>query len=315
MQTTSTKPHTRNEKILLIAMILSMCTWGTSWTCAKVLGTYTSALNLSMMRFILVPLTLIPLTYFAKIKVNVNKKGWFHVAGASIFILLYTLFFFRGVHEGFPGAGGVLVTTINPIFAYIIGLVISKILPSKQEYLGLLFGFLAGMVLLKVWDNTAAILDVGNIYFLLAAFVWAVMSKISSHANKFGNAIGFSLWTHILAALIIACFVDFKELKQLLITADTKFWLNILYFGVVNSALATTCFLYVTARIGAEKASTYIFIVPSTAVLTSFIFIGEQILWNTVVGGVLGILAVFIINGKFNRKKKKKVNVMRNIAR
>ena len=81
--------------------------------------------------------------------------------------------------------------------------------------------------------------------------------------------------------------------------------MNILYFGIVNSALATTCFLYVSAKIGAEKASTYIFIVPSTAVLASWLFTGEQILWNTVVGGILGILAVFMINGKFKLFTKK----------
>lgn len=314
MQTTPTKPHNKKEKLLLAAMIISMCIWGTSWTCAKILGTYTHALNLSLMRFFLVPLTLIPLTFFAKIKVNVNKKGWFHVVGAAVFIILYTLFFFKGVHKGFAGAGGVLVTTINPIIAYIIGLLISKILPKKQEYIGLLLGFIAGIILLKVWDQTDAIFSTGNVYFLLAAFVWAVMSKISSHANKFGNAIGFSLWAHIVAAIILCFFIDFKELAQVLQVADLKFWLNILYFGIINSALATTCFLYVTARIGAEKASTYIFIVPSTAVLTSYIFIGEHILWNTVVGGVLGIVAVFIINGKFSRKKRTP-SPIRNIVR
>lgn len=297
------KPQTKKQQWLLAAMILSMCIWGTSWSCAKVLGTYTSALNLSFFRFILVPLTLLPLTYFSKIKVKVAKKGWFHILGASVFILLYTLFFFEGVHKGFPGAGGVLVTTINPIIAYLIGLFISKILPKKQEYIGLAIGFVAGMVLLKIWDNSKAIFDLGNIYFLLAAFTWAVMSKISSHANKFGNAIGFSFWAHIVTAIILLFLIDFKELEILLKTADLKFWLNMLYFGVVNSALATTCFLYVTARIGAEKASTFIFIVPSVAVLASWIFVGEQILWNTIVGGALGILAVFIINGKFRKKK------------
>ncbi|NIJ46231.1 drug/metabolite transporter (DMT)-like permease [Wenyingzhuangia heitensis] len=310
-----TQNTAKKEKWLLAAMILSMCTWGTSWTCAKVLGTYTSALNLSFLRFILVPLTLLPLTYFTKTKRTVHKKGWFHVIGASVFILLYTLFFFKGVHQGFAGAGGVLVTTINPIFAYIIGLFISKILPKKQEYIGLALGFIAGMVLLKVWNNSAAILNTGNVYFLLAAFVWAVMSKISSHANKFGNAIGFSFWTHIVAALGLIYFIDFKEIQQLFTTADTTFWFNILYFGIINSALATTCFLYVTAKIGAEKASTYIFIVPSTAVLTSFLFIGEHILWNTVIGGILGIVAVFIINGKFKGKKTKPQSPIRNIAR
>lgn len=314
MQTKPTKQHSKNETILLVAMILSMCTWGTSWTSAKILGSYTSSLNLSFLRFLLVPISLFPIAYFTKTNLKIKQKGWFHIVGASVFILLYTLFFFKGVHVGFPGAGGVLVTTINPIFAYLIGLFLSKVFPKKQEYLGLGLGFIAGLVLLKIWTNTEQIFNLGNIYFLLAAFVWALMSKISSHANKFGNAIGFSFWVHLFTLFVLCFMIDFSELYDDLNKADGVFWFNIIYFGVINSAIATTCFLFVSARIGAEKASTYIFIVPSTAVLTSWFFTGETILWNTVVGGILGVFAVFIINGKF-RKKQLKTNVTRNIAR
>ncbi|WP_010136161.1 DMT family transporter [Ochrovirga pacifica] len=309
-----TKTTSQKEKWLLIAMILSMCTWGTSWTSAKILGNYTSSINLSFLRFLLVPLSLLPIAFFTNTPLKVKQKGWFHVIGASLFILLYTLFFFKGVHVGFPGAGGVLVTTINPIFAYIIGLFLSKVFPKKQEYLGLGLGFIAGLVLLKIWSNTQQIFDLGNVFFLLAALVWALMSKISSHANKFGNAVGFSFWVHLFTLFVLCFIIDFKVLFRDLNNADNIFWFNVIYFGVVNSAIATTCFLFVSARIGAEKASTYIFIVPSTAVLTSWFFTGETILWNTIVGGILGIFAVFIINGKF-RKKKTKVNLTRNIAR
>lgn len=306
---TNLKPTNKKEKWLLVAMILSMCTWGTSWSCAKVLGTYTSSLNLSFLRFILVPLSLIPISFVTKTKLTIKTNGSLHVIGASVFILLYTLFFFKGVHEGFPGAGGVLVTTINPIFAYIIGLFISKILPKKQEYIGLSLGFIAGMILLKVWENGGAIFEFGNTYFLLAALSWAVMSKFSSYANKFGNAVGFSFWTHLATLIVLLFMINYGELFDDLAKADAIFWGNLFYFGVINSAVATTCFLFVTARIGAEKASTFIFIVPSTAVLTSWIVTGESILWNTIVGGILGIIAVFIINGKFRK------NVNRNIAR
>lgn len=303
LKNTQIQAHSKRENLLLVAMILSMCTWGTSWTSAKILGTYTSALNLSFLRFLLVSLTLLPITYFSKIKITVAKKGWYHIIGASFFILLYTLFFFKGVHKGLPGAGGVLVTTINPIFAYIIGLFISKLLPKKQEYIGLALGVIAGLILLKIWDNSEGVLSFGNVYFLLAAFVWAIMSKISSHANKFGNAIGFTFWTHLIAVVSLCFMVNYNELLDLFTTADQRFWGNMLYLGIVNSALATTVFLYVSAKIGAEKASTYIFIVPSTAVLTSWIFTGETILWNTILGGAIGITAVFIINGKFKNKK------------
>lgn len=297
--------NTTKQNWLLAAMIISMCIWGTSWTSGKILGNYTSALNLSFLRFLLVPLSLIPISCITKTPLAIQKKGSWHVLSASLFILLYTLFFFKGVHKGYAGAGGVLVTTVNPIFAYLIGLSISKILPKKQEYIGLFLGFIAGMILLKIWKNSTVILEFGNFYFLLAAFVWAVMSKISSHANKFGNAIGFSFWTHICALCILSLFINYSELINDLKKSDAVFWGNMLYFGVINSAVATTCFLFVSAKIGAEKASSFIFIVPSTAVLTSWIFMGETLLWNTLLGGGLGILAVFIINGKFKQKSLK----------
>lgn len=294
----------RKERILLIAMLLSMCIWGMSWSSAKVLSGYGNATSLAFVRFLLVPLTLIPLSFLFKIDIKVKREGWWHVLSAGAFMMVYTICFFIGLQNGLSGAGGVLVTTLNPIFAFLVGLFISKIVPSKIEFIGLFIGLLAGCFLLNIWDNSSKVLDAGNTYFLLAAFVWAVMSKISAQANRFGNAIGFSIWLHVFTVLGLFLIADKKDLIHMLQTGDTKFWLNMLYFGVINSSLATTCFLFAAAKIGAEKASTFIFIVPSMALVSSYLFLGEQVMWFTVVGGALGILAVFVLNGKLKFAKK-----------
>ena len=177
-----------------------------------------------------------------------------------------------------------------------------------MESLGLMVGFIAGCVLLPIWLKSDKILAFGNANFLFAAFIWAVMSKISSHANRFGNAIGFSIWLHLLTIVGLYFVADMNEVATIIKTGDTKFWLNILYFGIINSSIATTCFLFASAKIGAEKASSFIFIVPSMAVLTSWLVMNESIEWFTVVGGALGVLAVFIINGKLFSKQFVKVN-------
>jgi len=216
-----------------------------------------------------------------------------------LLMAIYTLVFFAALRVGLSGAGGVLVTTLSPVFAYIISLVISRAIPKGAELLGLLLGIAAGVVLLRLWSNIDMLFASGNALFLLAAFIWAAMSKLSSQAHRFGSPLSFSLWMHVLVVAGLAFAVDFREIAHILTTGDTLFWFNIIWFGTINSALATTCYLYATSKLGAEKASTFIFIVPFAAVLSSWAFLGEAVQWHTVVGGALGVAAVFVINGKW----------------
>ena len=291
------------ETLLLIAILISMCIWGMSWSSAKVLSGYASPTTLAFIRFFFVPFTLFPIIKFFNIDIKIKKQGYKYVIGAGIFMLIYTLVFFKGLKEGEPGKAGVLVTTTNPIFAYIIGLIISRVLPNKRELIGLGIGVIAGIILLNVFTEPNAILAAGNSYFLIGAFVWAVMSKFSSHANKFGSPIAFSFWMNLITVIGLGFLADVEDVTYIITTGDKKFWLNILYFGIINSSLATTCYLFATAKIGAEKASTYIFIVPSMAIIGSWLFMDEEIKLHTVIGGLIGIVAVFIINGKLRFKK------------
>ena len=63
--------------------------------------------------------------------------------------------------------------------------------------------------------------------------------------------------------------------------------------------MATTIYFYATTKVGAEKASSYP-LYGSTGssgfVLASFV--AERILPHTIIGGVLGMIAVYVINKK-----------------
>ena len=68
------------------------------------------------------------------------------------------------------------------------------------------------------------------------------------------------------------------------------------------TTVATSYYFYATTKIGAERASSFIFLVPISAALSSWFFIGEIIRYYTIIGGILGMLAVFIINFKKSKK-------------
>ena len=291
----------KNKHFLIIGISLSMLIWGMSWPSAKVLSNYGKPLEIALIRFVFTFISLFLILHLLKVKLSIQLKGLPSLIFASILIALYSMLFFTGILKGMPGAGGVLVTTMTPIISYMLALVIQKRKPSGKETIGLLIGLFAGCILLSVWNHASQILQSGNLFFILSTLVWAILSRITALSFKYGSPLAFSLWMYLLCILILSCFVDMQSIKQILIKGDTVFWGNMLFNGIVNTGIATTFFFYATSKLGAEKTSSFIYIVPFAAAISSFIAIGEWIQWNTVVGGLLGIMAVWVINKK-NKK-------------
>ena len=109
----------KQEKKFTILMIFAMITWGYSWVGAKVLGPYGHVTIKIFLRFFLATLALIPILIKYNATFKINKKGLLFILWNSISLCLYNYFYFKSTHIGLAGAGGVLVTTLNPILTYL----------------------------------------------------------------------------------------------------------------------------------------------------------------------------------------------------
>jgi drug/metabolite transporter (DMT)-like permease len=278
-----------------------MCLWGISWPSGKMLTRYASVINVSVYRFIIVGITLLLLLPLFRVSLRVKKQGIPFILASGALLAVYSYLSIKGLKTGSPGAGGVLVTTLNPIIAYAVGMLLHRKMPTVNEAIGLVLGMVAGCVLLKVWDNSVSLLYKGNLYFLLAAFTWAVMSKFTSGGAKYGTSMAFSLWQYLVTLVCMLPLADFGELGAAVHIQDPLFWINLVFSAAIVTAIATTIYFYATTRIGAEKASSFIFLVPLAAAVSSWVFLGERIMLHTAIGGLLGMAAVYMINRKKTR--------------
>lgn len=292
----NTEPN--KQTLFLWGMVLSMFCWGLSWTSGKVLSGYGEIASLALFRFVLTFVALFILLLFTGEKLQVQRSGLLTLLGASVCMALYNFFFFKGLFFGKAGAGGVLVTTLNPIISYAIVLFFTPRKPSRKEALGLLIGLVAGMILLKVWDDWLSIFNSGNVYFILATLTWAVLSLFTAKSSQYGSPIAFSLWIYGIGSILMGLFSSMTGNIMLYEHSDSIFWINMVFSAVVTTAFATTFFFVATARLGASKASSFIFLVPFSAALGSWTFLGEIPHWHTVSGGLLGIAAVYLLNKK-----------------
>jgi drug/metabolite transporter (DMT)-like permease len=288
--------HSMSKKVLLAGIVLVMIIWGISWPSSKIMTSYATPLQLSAIRFVFNTITVFVILKIAGVSFKVNKEGWLQLGIAAILLVGYNLLFFTGISKGLPGAGGILVTTITPIVTYVLAVIISRKQISKLEVVGLGLGVLAAVFLLQLWHNISGLLKSGNIFYLGCTITWAFLSRITSNSKTWGSSLGFTFWMYLLCTLMLVPLAGINDCVNILKNANGLFWGNLLFNTVLNAGSATVFYFYATTQLGAERTSSFTFIVPFSAALSSWLILGETLAWNTVVGGVLGLAAVYLIN-------------------
>jgi len=293
-----TRDTASSQNLFLLGMVLSMTCWGFSWTSGKILSEYASPLTISFFRFAMTFISLIVILLIARIPMSIRRAGILDLFMASALISLYTYLFFKGLTVGKAGAGGILVTVLNPIISYVVMLVMARRKPATLEFWGLSLGILAGVILLRLFSDASAIWSAGNIYFLLASFSWAALSLVTARASRYGSPVTFSCWMYVVSTVLMFALSDPAASVELLGKTDAVFWGNMLFSSSITTAGATTFYFVATSKLGAGKASSFIFLVPFSAALGSWIFLNEVPQIHSIIGGILGIAAVYILNIK-----------------
>ncbi|MEA2091145.1 MAG: EamA family transporter, partial [Campylobacterota bacterium] len=79
-------------------------------------------------------------------------------------------------------------------------------------------------------------------------------------------------------------------------TQGEKFWIALIYLSVLGQSVATTIFFIASGKLGSEKTSSFMFLVPLFSLLIAWIVLGESIQTHIVIGGSMSLIAVYYIN-------------------
>ena len=77
---------------------------------------------------------------------------------------------------------------------------------------------------------------------------------------------------------------------------DWIFWINLLFLSCIAMSFGTSIYFLASSKLGPKKASAYIFLVPLSAMGFAMIILFEPLTTSTLLGGILGIYAVYLIN-------------------
>ncbi len=238
----------------------------------------------------------LPILKLTKYPLKTDFKNLPFIIINSIFIILYNVFYFYGTKIGLAGTGGVLVTTLNPILTTIIIRILFKTYISSKNWLGLFLGLSGGFTIIQGWKlDLNQIFISGNTYFLLASCSWVLVTINTSISKDKIHFITYSFWSFFLGLLLCIPFIINENIFSVF-NYDWIFWINLMSISIGAMAFGQTIYFKATTILGPKKSSSFIFLVPISALIFAILFLNEPLVFSTIFGGILGLLGVHLIN-------------------
>ena len=285
-----------NKNLFHILMVFAMIFWGASWISTKVLTNYVNEYELVFLRMGICFISMFPLIYFFKLSFKFDLKSFIFILIASVILTLYSIVMFLGVQHGTGSFGGALVTTLIPIITFILMAFLNKKTISLKHSFALFLGGFGVLNMLNIWNfNLNEIFSKDNTYFLLAAFLWSILTIITSKATKI-NAFVFTFYTYIVSSFTLFAFFVDGNIFHKIIDFDFIFWFNMFVITILSTTFATSIYFIGATKLGAKEVSSYIFLVPASALTIGSIFLGEKITYNIIIGTIFTIIAIYILN-------------------
>ncbi len=271
-----------------------MLLWGGGWTALKILTLDLPMDVIVFWRFFIMSLSFLPILYFFKTPFRINKSSLKFVLSSSILNIAFMVSSFLGIKYGYAGSGSVIITTFSPVITFIFIAILFKNNLNIQQYIGLFIGLIGGVVMLQL-NDISLFLNGSNTYFLLCAVVWSGVTILSQHSQKYIHPIHYSFLISLVAT--IASFIYAFNSDLLSVFAQGReFWIAMIYLGVFGQTIATTIFFIASGKLGSQKTSSYMFLVPLFALLSAKIVLNEPMELHIILGGLLSMLAVYFIN-------------------
>jgi drug/metabolite transporter (DMT)-like permease len=283
------------------AYVFLVCTslfWAGNWVIARGLQGQMSPVAMAFWRWfgaflILLPFVVRPIvSEWPLLRRSWRLLAFLAVTGVSTFnTLSYTGLKYT------TATNGVLLNSIIPILIIVITVVFLRERISAGQFLGVAVSLAGVLMIIGQGELDALIglrLNPGDLWVLGAMLCWAVYTiflrwrpaGLSSRA--FTGAV-----VAIGVALLIPVFVwDYGVGSRTQWNAATL--AAVAYFAIFPSVLAYFFWNAAVARVGGQRAGTFIHLMPVFGALLASLFLGEALLWYHFVGAALIFSGIFV---------------------
>jgi len=293
---------TRKLAITNLMMLTVSVLWGVAWPVGRLLATDLLELPFTVM-FLRYSFAVPILFVWMWIKEgNVvprveDRKALVIMAFTSVF--LYQIGYMFGMQKT-AASDASLVIGFNPIFVAILSVFALSHKLTTKSMSGIFLSFTGILLIFIASPNVIIPLDerlIGNSLIMFGAFAYAIYVVVMrQYVLNDGQLSSLSLiaWVSLIGWFFFIPFV--LEESPWDRSWSSNEWLLIGYLGILSTAFSYVFFAIGVEVIGANRASSFVNVVPIFGILSSWLWINEKLGWIQLVSFALIYFGVRMVN-------------------
>lgn len=298
MQAQSTSGAT--PLVTALQLLATTLFWGSVWVTAKLSVVAAPPAVVAAIRFAAASLILhLVMLRGPREQRIVPRSEWPLIfLNGLVGIAAYNLLFFGGVKLGRASDGAMIVPTLSPVITVFLAALILHEPLTSRKIAGLLLA-VAGAVafftnVLAGPPNAPRL--AGELLFLAGAFLWSFYSLLGKMAMKRLAPLPTTAYAMTAGTLMLLPVAWRASVGLDWGSISTWFWVNVAYMAVFPTSFAFVFWNAGVNRIGASRASMFMFLVPVFAVALSAAVLGEIPTLIQLGGAALMMFAVWLVN-------------------
>ncbi len=295
----------RSSSLLFhIGALLTVTAWGVSFVSTKeLLDNGLRPAEIYICRFILAYFMILAINHKRILSNSLRDEFLFMICGlcaGSIYFIAEN----TAIEYTLVSNVSLIVTTAPLITALLVGFIYKSERFGKGTMIGSIIAFLGVACVIFNSSFVVKMNPIGDLLSLSAAVSWAIYSLVLKKLNALYSVMFISRKTFFYGIITALPYMLFEpEISSPSILLKIDVWPHLLFLGMFASMLAYVIWAQAVKRLGAVKASNYLYFSPIVTLVASVFFLGENI---TIVGyvGCTLILGGVWLGDFLNRRLK-----------
>lgn len=284
----------------ILLLLVTAIGWAGAWTTARLAAGAVSPLTVTWGRFVVASLSLLPAWWMLDrgARMRPGRGELLTLVAMSLTgIVGYTVLFMAGIALAPASDGAVIVPGLAGVFALALGALAARRAPPRRAVAAAAVS-LAGCALVGAgaWSRAAADPGriTGDLLFVAGAATWGAYTVLGRRLADRVPAVTAVLAASVLGVVLLTPLIVWREGWP-----DPAAWSaaarwNVLYLGVVATALAFVTYYLGVRHAGLERTAPMLGLVPVLGVAGAAIFLDERPGPLALAGGVLVVAGIVL---------------------
>lgn len=289
-----------------IALTAAMAIAGSSVVVAKIIVADFPVFLANELRFVTAASVLVPIVLFRNGGLHRYSTREITILAGQAFtgVFVFNVFLFYGVQFTSAAEAGIITST-TPAFVALIAVVFLNEAVTRNTVLGILLAVF-GILAIEVIGGTAAVDRgsrplFGNLLVLGAVLGEALFTILGKTVSDRVSPLEITTTTSVFGVVLFLPFALYELTWFNIGSVPAVAYLPIAYYGIVVTVVAFVLWFRGVAVVPANAAGVFTGVLPVSAVVLSYLLLGEPIRWSHI-AGVIFVVAGIVFTSRATEK-------------